>query len=50
MEYEHITHSFKPVYDENSRILIGPAGHRSPSDAARHLPRIGGVCLAEGGK
>ena len=22
MEYEHITHSFKPVYDENSRILI----------------------------
>ena len=22
MEYEHITHSFEPVYDENSRILI----------------------------
>lgn len=22
MEYEHITHSFGPVYDENSRILI----------------------------
>ena len=22
MEYEHITHSFEPVYDKNSRILI----------------------------
>lgn len=22
MEYEHITHAFTPVYDENSRILI----------------------------
>ena len=26
-----------------------PSGHRSPSGALRHLPRIGGVCLAEGG-
>ena len=28
----------------------GPAGHRSPLWRKRHLPRIGGVCLAEGGK
>ena len=26
-----------------------PSGHRSPLWRKRHLPRIGGVCLAEGG-
>ena len=27
-----------------------PSGHRSPLWRKRHLPRIGGVCLAEGGQ
>lgn len=46
MEYEHITHSFEPVYDENSRILIlGTLPSTSPANAAWTFEKL---CAAWG--